>query len=175
MALAVGPVVAGESGPRLTAAQGGNPLAQSNSKNGVAVFNVAGVLPGDPPATGVVTLKNTGDAGGAFAISMANVRDEGVRCPTRSTSGSTTSPLPRTPRTSTPGSSGAPARSRWARSTRGAERTYLLTASLPASAGNDLQGASARADFVWTETELESDGDVEGDSQEGGADQGARR
>jgi hypothetical protein len=50
-------------------------LTISNSKNGVALFNVGPLKPGDVDATSMVTIGNTGDVPGAFSLSMKNVND----------------------------------------------------------------------------------------------------
>jgi hypothetical protein len=167
MALAVGPVTAGERGPELTAAQGGNPLAQSNSKNGVAVLKVAGMLPGEPPATGVVTIKNTGDDGGAFAIKAQNLDENGGPMADAIDFRIDDVTSPSNPVSKYTGKLAKVGSVSLGEIEDGTERTYLLTAGLPASAGNDVQGASAAVDFVWNETELAGAGDVAGETDSG--------
>lgn len=168
MAIAVGPVTAGERGPELTAAQGGNPLAQSNSKNGVAVFKVGGMLPGEPPATGAVTIKNTGDAGGAFALQAKNLDENGGPMADALDFRIDDVTSESNPENKYTGKLSKVGSVSLGEIEEGAERTYLITAGLPMSAGNEVQGSSAAVDFVWNETELAGTGDVAGDSEDSG-------
>ena len=44
-------------------------LSMENSKDGTAILNATGMLPGGSPKTGTVDIKNTGSVGGRFSVS----------------------------------------------------------------------------------------------------------
>ncbi len=178
VAVAVMPAAAGpdQGGARLTASADGNPLGVSNSKNGVAVLQAGGMFPGDPPVTGAVTIKNTGDVNGVFALGLDGLHDTAgpnggalsEALDLRIDDVTTSSAAPAQKYAGKLGAMGSVA---LGEIPKGAERTYLFTASLPAGADDRYQGSSTSTGFVWTETEGD-DGAVAGSSEEGGPGEG---
>jgi spore coat-associated protein N len=128
-------------------------VKHSNSKNGTAIFDVAGLVPGVAQG-GSVTLQNTGDVSGKFSLGSANVTAGGSGADMTGAlvltikDGTTTVYQGQISGLSTPISLGtwAPAES----------HTYdfsvLLPDTGPNGADNQYQGSTVGADFNWEST-----------------------
>jgi hypothetical protein len=138
-------------------------LAMSNSSDGAAILTAAGMAPGDT-RVGDVTISNTGDLAGAYALSQANLAD--TPGPAGGALSSALDVLvqdvtnPAAPATVYSGklaAMGPRVLGTWA---PGAARTYRFTVSLPdggappsATTGdNAYQGSVVSVRYDWTAT-----------------------
>jgi hypothetical protein len=153
-------------------------LSMENSKDGSAILNATGMKPGDPPKTGIVDIKNTGSIDGRFTLSRdelqstdANNDDPApfaskvvigiVDCGKFTTVATAYGPDPVTPTCGDADDStlylGSLANENGSLELGtyqpGEKHRYDFEASLAASAGNEYQGDSASARYVFDATQ----------------------
>jgi Ca2+-binding RTX toxin-like protein len=157
---AVAAEAAGDRGNRpihtvLTAAR--RPLSIVNSRQGQAVLNAANMAPGEA-VSGMVSLQSKGTASAALALFSANLTS-----PPGPGGGSLAGALQLRIQDQTGGGGTVFSGTLDSLSAvalggigKGQRRTYLITASLPAEIGNEYAAASAKVDFVWNATVLNS-------------------
>jgi hypothetical protein len=141
----------------------GGTLSMSNSRDGAAIVTAAGMAPGHSRA-GDVTISNTGDLTGSFALSMANLGDTpGPAGGALSTAldlliqDVTNAAAPTTVYAGKLGAMGPRVLGDWA---PGTSRTYRFTVSLPdggappspTTGDNAYQGSAMSVKFDWTAT-----------------------
>jgi hypothetical protein len=141
-------------------------LSIGNSQDGTAILSAPGLRPGDPAATGVVDIENTGSLSGAFTLSRGAVTDSDTANPLSAklnmtvvdcgTFAGSTAPTcgdgddaPKYTGTLADMGTGGHAVGALGTFAAGAKHRYRFTVALDGSAGNAYQGdsSSVRFDF----------------------------
>jgi hypothetical protein len=131
----------------------GGAIAIANSREGETLFSASGMRPGES-ATGTLRLEHSSDAARALSLAATVAQDVpgqgGGRLADQlvlAVADTTPGHLPRSLWT---GGAAALADVPLGALGSGEHRTYVLTATLPSSAGNAYQGASVSLDLRWT-------------------------
>lgn len=150
--LAVAAPGGGDDRPRPAVAAASGAVSISNSREGQAVFDAAAMRPGEG-VSGTVRIGNDGDAPGRFAVRPTAMQDapgpgggrlsQALRLVL---SDVTDVQHPVTVYAGAPATLGEVDLGLFA---AGAERDYLVAATLPASADNRFQGAALALGFEW--------------------------
>ncbi len=125
------------------------------NSSGSAILSASGMYPGSSPATGTVTISNTGDLAGDFTLSKSNVSDSGgslsslLRVVVEDITGS--------PTTIYDGSAAGMGTIPLGNYAPGSSHTYRFTASFPdhgvpssnSSGDNAARGASMSIQYDW--------------------------
>ncbi|MDC5697176.1 CalY family protein [Intrasporangium calvum] len=127
-------------------------LTQSNSKDGLAVFNVANIKPGDT-VNGTVTIKNTGSLPANFTLTEVSSSN--------GFSGNNLTLVIKNQATNAEvyngtfgGLKSAGAKGLGDTWAAGASNTYVFTVKLALDTPNADQGASASATYKWDATQV---------------------
>ncbi len=151
---AVALAVTGEAETRPAKLRAEGAVAITDSRGGGAIFTAPALGPGGS-TRGRVSIRNTGSLPAGIALSQTGLEDvpgpsggrlsDGLRLTVRDLSAGQT--VYSGPLSTMPSRDAGFLLPGWS-------RVYELTASLPRSAGNAFQGATARVRYRWTATEL---------------------
>jgi len=122
-------------------------LTQSNSKDGVAIVTGANMKPGDV-RTGEVTISNTGSLPGVFTLTERN-DSNGFQPGSLTLRIQDTAPGGAVVYDGDLGSVPASGIALGTFAADGGAKTYRFTVTLQTTAGDDDQGRSAGAEYVW--------------------------
>jgi spore coat-associated protein N len=129
-------------------------LDHSNDKDGTAIFDLQGLVPGTAKS-GTVTLQNTGDVNGNFTLSASNITASGSGADMRNQLVLTVKDGAATVYTGTIGGLQTNPQNlgTWA---PGASHTFTFSVLLPdtgtGGSDNQYQGSKVGADFNWEST-----------------------
>jgi len=156
LALGLAFAAPGEGAPRLQLASATGSLTLSNSKDGAAIFNAAGMRPGEE-ASGSVTIGNTGTVGAALSVAPASTQDapgaSGGRLSDRLQLLVLDITDVQAPRTVYSGVLTAMPAVALGALDAGTQRTFLFVAKLlPGADDNAYQGAALSTAFAWSAT-----------------------
>ena len=153
--------VAGGPALEMLASPSGNPLGQSNSKNGVAVLGASNLTPG-ASTTGTVKLTNTGSVDAELALQRKNLRDTAgpnggaLSEVLQLTVQNVTTPSPVTVYSGRLAT--MPTVDLGAFPKKATGQTYRFTVTLPRTAGDRYERATTRVDYVWVESKSTGNG-----------------
>jgi len=129
-------------------------LKHSNSKAGLAIFDLTGLVPGKPQS-GTVTLQNTGNVDGKFTLSASNITASGTGADMRAQLVLTVKDGAATVYTGPIGGlqTNPQDLGTWA---PGSSHTFTFSVELPdtgsGGADNQYQASKVSADFNWEST-----------------------